>query len=331
MKLLLVSGIFGAPPAFRERALQETGETLLLDGLRARGVDVQARAPRLREDWSGFDVVHLNHLTNSCVRTLAPFAPALVFTRHSTKPIPAHKRLVLASTYRASDGIVVMTETEAGLHPPSVPRDRVHVISNGVDTRHFWPALRTAPKPGRPWQLLAVGQLVEFKRVHLAIDLVAQLASEGVDARLRIVYHRDTLQPDLEAHAAARGVEDRVTFVGARSRDELGDELRTAHVLVHPSRTEAQPTVVSEAALTGLPVLCFRVGGVEEQVAPGTELPLPGEVDRWTALAGEITRSYETTAARAFAHAATARRLFSVEAMVDRHLELYSSLVAAAR
>ena len=316
MKLLLVSGIFGAPPAFRERALQETGETLLYDGLRARGVDVQARAPRLREDWSGFHVVHLNHLTNSCVRTLAPFASALVFTRHSTKPIPLHQRLVLASTYRACDGIVVMTETEAGLHPPAVPRERVHVISNGVDTRHFWPVLRTAPQPGRPWRLLTVGQLVEFKRVHLAIDLVGQLARAGVDARLRIVFHRDTLRAELEAHAAARGVDGRVEFVGARSRDELGDELRAAHVLVHPSRTEAQPTVVSEAALTGLPVLCFRVGGVEEQVAPGTELPPTDDLERWTTLAVETTRSYASTAARAFDHAATARRLFSVDAPV---------------
>jgi glycosyltransferase involved in cell wall biosynthesis len=331
MRVLLDAAIFGVPPGFRARNLQESGESLLLDGLIAAGIDATPVAPALLTSWRGYDVVHLNHLTRSCVRLLAPTRSRVVFTRHKTEaPASRARQRVLAGAYRNSDALVVMSETERALVLDRVDEaapERLHVIANGVDHTHFPSRLRRRPGAGEPWRFVSVGQLIELKRVDLTVRLIADLRRAGVPAVLEIVSQRETLRPELERFAAELGIADAVTFVGPQTRAELGRRLLDAHFLVVASRTEAQPTVVTEAGLSGLPVITFEVGGVVEQLPLAHPMLEVSDVRGLLPLTLALMRGYDGVAAQFADNVEWTRERFSIDRMVAAHIELYRGLV----
>lgn len=331
MRILLVSGIFAMPEGFRSEKLQETTETLLYDGLRARGVDVEQRGHAFYDDWSGFDIVHIHHLANSCVRMLAPVKRPVVFSRHATKQVPLHHKIVLGRTYANSERVVVSSTEEqrrlAGIVPPA----KVSVLYNGVRSSHFPSRERTEPAPGHRWVMLYVGQLIELKRVHQALEELRRVVAQGWDAELRIVSQRETLRGELEAVADALGVSDRVSYLGPRRREALGREMSEAHLLMLPSRTEALSTVVTESALSGLPVAAYDVGGMREQIPEGWPAPAPDDREGYARLVTSIFSDYPAAAQRWAAHVPAARERFSTDAMIDGHIALYEDVLSSRR
>ncbi|WP_258365806.1 MULTISPECIES: glycosyltransferase family 4 protein [unclassified Curtobacterium] len=307
--------------------MAETPDSLLADGLSAIGVDVTTAPPNFRGDWRPYDIVHLNHLTNACLRALAPSRQRIVFTHHTSGWKPWHHRLVRNAVERRADRVVVFTEDERRRLGRHVQGDKVAVIRSALAVERFGPEPHRAPAPGEPWELLYVGQLVAFKRVHLALELVRRMRAAGHPTRLRIISHRDTLRPDLEAEARRLGVADAVEYLGTRTRDEIGPEMAKSHFLVLPSHREALSTVTSEAALTALPVLLFDVSGADEQVPGGWERPHPDDAERWFDLALRRVDHYAEAAAAFEQNATTVRDRLGIDRAVQEHVELYRSLL----
>lgn len=77
------------------------------------------------------------------------------------------------------------------------------------------------------------------------------------------------LRASLEAQAKARGLSG-ITFCGRLSRDETIATVKGARFQITPSLWyEGFPMVIVEAFACGVPVLCSRLGGMEEIVADG--------------------------------------------------------------
>jgi glycosyltransferase involved in cell wall biosynthesis len=329
----MLSGIFSQTPEYRAAHMAETPDSLLADGLATAGIDVTTAAPHFRGDWTGYDVVHLNHLTNACVRALLPSrGPSgrtkIVFTHHSSGWKPWRFRVVRDLVERRADSVVVFTEDERRRLHGRVPDSKVDTIASGLAVHRFTATRRQRPAEGEPWDLLFVGQLVEFKRVHLALELLRRVRDSGQPARLRIISHRESLRAELETDAERLGVAEHVEYLGTRTRDEIGAEMAKAHFLVLPSHREALSTVTSEAAICGLPVLLFDVSGSEDQVPGGWERPQVDDVERFHELALERLEGYEV-AEQSFAdNAAHVRELLSVDRMVREHIELYRRLLS---
>lgn len=326
MHIHLVSAIFASREEFRAVNLQETMETILADGLSERGITVTTSGHNIKDRWSTADVVHVHHLANACLKLFLPQSPKIVFTRHATKPIPTHHRLVLGQTYRSADAVVVLSDAERQLTAQTVPNEKIHTIRNGVRADSFSASQRSIPDNG-PFRLLYVGQLVELKRVEIAIELVHSLRSEGIDVELDLVYHRSTLEHSLRSLSRELKVHDYVHFLGPHTRSQLGTRMSESHLLIHPSRTEALPTVLTEALLTGLPVAAFNVGGIREQVYDALVLPSPFDIDQFGRQIRKILDEYSFHAQAAYQHSSTVRQNFNIETMIDNHLQLYSSLV----
>ena len=174
---------------------------------------------------------------------------------------------------------LILSECGAGV------ADKVHVVRAGIDTTLFAPDPDAAPRNGgRPLAVLCVGTLHEVKGQAHLIEACRLLAQRGIAVACRLIGGGPDQQALSEAIAAA-GLADRVTLVGARTRQQIADELRATDVLVAPSvptregKREGIPVVLMEAMSTGLAVVASELSGIPELVQDGVSglLVAPGD------------------------------------------------------
>jgi glycosyltransferase involved in cell wall biosynthesis len=102
-----------------------------------------------------------------------------------------------------------------------------------------------------------------------------------------------------------------------------------AHLLVLPSRPpEALPSVVTEALLTGLPVLASRVGGVPTQVRDAGLLVSTSDSESLVPAIEKMIADYPAFAERAVVRGHEMGVDYSIDQMIDNHLALYRRLLA---
>jgi len=149
--------------------------------------------------------------------------------------------------------------------------DAVPVISMGADLMRFQPELRDSDWPRRqglvPPVILFVGRLVEKKGLSVLIDAFSRLVFERVQPTLAI-YGDGPLTGALKRQAQALGLADRVHFLGALPHSELAIAYASSDIFCAPSIAtgagdmEGMPTVLAEAAASGLPLIGSRIAGI---------------------------------------------------------------------
>lgn len=122
--------------------------------------------------------------------------------------------------------------------------------------------------------LITVGHLVNRKRHADVVRALALLAERHPHLRYRVVGDGPELEP-LRRLAAALGVADRVTLLGARPPAVALRELRDACLFVMPSVDEAFGVAYVEAMAAGVPALgCENEPGPRDIAAAGPGLEL---------------------------------------------------------
>jgi len=181
-----------------------------------------------------------------------------------------------------------------------------------------------------PITIGTVGRLDPVKNQAALLHLCRRLLDRdpALGRRLRLVIVGDgPLRANLEAETAALGLAGQVSFTGARS--DTPELLRTLDVFVLPSLNEGISNTILEAMSTGLPVVAARVGGNPELVAEGVTGGLYDPADP-AGLEGALL-PYLTDPDLRRAHGAAGRRRvvqnFSLDAMVQRYLDLYDELL----
>ncbi|MBQ6472971.1 MAG: glycosyltransferase family 4 protein [Victivallales bacterium] len=138
--------------------------------------------------------------------------------------------------------------------------EHLHVILPYVPTG---PARPVASPPKFPVVLFA-GSMWRGKGCDLFLKILARLKRPF---QARIVGDGKE-RASLERQASRLGLGDRVTFTGWVLEPEK--EYRNADLLISPGRwQEPLGLVPAEAAASGLPVVGFRLGGIEESVVDG--------------------------------------------------------------
>lgn len=203
------------------------------------------------------------------------------------------------------------TALDAGFAP-----DRLSVILNGVAEQAPEPMGDVPEWPVGRKRLLFVGRFDQQKGVDLFCAALKQLEGEasGVLAGGSVLSDAGGLQLPPNAQS-----------IGWVTPARLEAVLRTADVLVMPSRWEGFGLIATEAMRAGVPVLAARVGGLPEVVADGETGILfePGDV------AGivDAVRSLTPERWRAMGQAGKARfkRMFTMERVHTQLRELYES------
>lgn len=184
--------------------------------------------------------------------------------------------------------------------------------------------------------LLALGNLRPLKRVDDAIRVLALVRAQCEEAWLCVVGadragKSGSEQRRLQALAAELGVADFVVFAGPR--EDPWPIVQACDIGLFCSESEGLSNALLEYCAAGKPTVCTDAGGNAEIVIDrmsGFVFPT-GEVREAANRVIDLLRD-PALSARLGAHGR--RRVleeFSVERMLDRHMELYRTLAADAR
>jgi glycosyltransferase involved in cell wall biosynthesis len=253
-----------------------------------------------------------------------------VRTEHSFHFAGRHSRLypLLERVSTAlTDRVICVCEAVRASHTPRLgdPR-RFVVILNGIDAGRS-PRPRAEVRAGLGLDagtpvVLAVGSLTRQKAQHVLIDALASGGRTLSRARL-LVAGEGVLRAELEARARERGVETRVTFLGARL--DVGDLLEASDVFALPSVREGLSVTLLEAMRAGRPAVATRVGGNAEAVEDGVtgRLVPAGDAVALAAALDEILGEPGRAAVWGSAGRERWRTRFTAERMVRETESLY--------
>jgi glycosyltransferase involved in cell wall biosynthesis len=145
---------------------------------------------------------------------------------------------------------------------------RIGVSHYGIDTS----LIVEASKARRPSSTLRVG-FVGTLAPHKGCDILLrafEALPPGLDVTLSIHGDPKGYEPFMEKLRGLAGCDERITFRGPFSREEIGGVLSEIDVLVVPSRWyENAPGVVFEAFAANVPVVATDLGGLSEVVRHG--------------------------------------------------------------
>ncbi len=279
------------------------------------------------------DLLHVHYAiphaasAHTARQILGRAAPRCVITLHGTDvtraETPGH-RAVTRFMVAAADHVTVPSaflrdaaHRQLGLaHAPPI-----EVIPNFVDTDHFLP-------PGRRDRarfrhlfaddgavLFHVSNFRSVKRTNDLVDVLADV-HRRVPAHLVLVGDGPERAHTAD-HARARGVADRIHFLGQRA--DFAADLAHADAFLLPSESESFGVAALEALSAGVPVFGYRVGGLPEVVVDGTGVLVePFDTAALARAVLDVVTDPDRRAALAGAARAHALAHFSRDTALDR-------------
>jgi glycosyltransferase involved in cell wall biosynthesis len=256
--------------------------------------------PSLFQRLKGFDLVHLHYpffggAEPVIVRKALRHDQGLVMTYHMDASatgargaiFEAHKHVLFPWIANRCDRILVSSKDyyeSSNLKQLSSISDRVEIHPFGVDLKRFCPGdkpllrMELGLKPNVPI-LLFVGGL---DRAHhfKGLPVLFEALKDVLNTFHLVVVGSGEMKETYESLTRLHKIDDRVTFVGGVSEEDLPRYYRAADIHLFPStrRAEAFGLVALEAAASGIPTIASSLPGVRSVVLDGeTGLLVPPE------------------------------------------------------
>lgn len=106
-------------------------------------------------------------------------------------------------------------------------------------------------------RILFAGELKDWKGAELALRATLRCLDQGLDVQMTIAGD-GPLRRQLERRIADHPAGNRVTLLGRVSMPDLVQRMRDSDLFLYPSYHHGLATVVLQAMLTGLPVVCLE-------------------------------------------------------------------------
>jgi glycosyltransferase involved in cell wall biosynthesis len=241
---------------------------------------------------------------------------------------------------------MILAPSEAVAASVRLPgRRRPRVVPDPVDLDRFHPGIprdRIRPELGIGAEeplIGMVGHLTPWKGHEVFLEIARAVANRIPRSRFVVVggsiyeTHGHAGYPEtLRQTAAALGLSDRVTFLGAR--DDIPELLAGLDVLVHaPTAPEPFGRVLAEAMAVGRPVVAARCGGILEVVEEGvTGFLVPSaDVGAFTAAVVRLLEAPVLCRRLGGAGRRRAEARFGIEAHAASVLEAYRAVLEGRR
>ena len=219
----------------------------------------------------------------------------------------------------------------------NVPRDRISLIPNGVELPPLagqtdWRAVLGL----RPGQLMVVkvANFTIFKdhATLLRAWKVVQDAWDGNDRPVLVVAggHGETFS-ECERFVLESALGETVRFPGMVS--DIPGLLQSSDLGAFSSRMEGMPNGVLECMAAGKAVVATDLPGIRDALGPDHAglLAAPGVHLQFSAILLEVLRNRVKREQLGFANRSRIQAEFSVERMVDRHLEIVRECLGSGR
>lgn len=276
-----------------------------------------------------YDVIHANLFpTFYWVALSKPPCRKLVVTEHNTHNRRLNSRVfkpIERFIYNRYGAIVCVGHNVQTALSSWLPElgPRMQTIYNGIDLNKF----KTAQAADRgsidiPETAPIAAMIARFydQKDHKTVIEAARLISD-----LHVLFIGDgERRKTMQEHASRLGVANRIHFLGYRS--DVASLLKLSDVYIQSSHYEGIPLSVVEAMACGIPVIASDVGGLREIVQDGISGLLFKRAD-----VGDLSEKLQSILHDARIKAklktgALARAPdFSLDAMVDKLIELYAS------
>jgi glycosyltransferase involved in cell wall biosynthesis len=311
------------------------------------------------EDLSSFDCIH--HVTYASYRTpfflawlgvpsiFGPVGGGEVAPIRMTKGMSlkgkihefARIGLNIASSLAPMDGltwrhpVLILTATEETRQlVPEKYRSKCKVLST-ITT----PAITNEKNArrisgSRPYRVLFVGRLLEWKGVQLAIRALS-IARKTVPDILLTIIGDGQYGASLRSLERAEGLQGSIEWVSRMPRSELLDEYEKHDLLVLPSLHDSGGMVLLEALAQGVPVICLKLGGpgviVDSRCGAAIDVSRRSVEEVIQAFAGQLVRFATMSEAEAeLIQAGTRSRAaeFTVDEVVGKAYAWFSEIIA---
>ena len=306
-------------------------ETVILGG-RSRVLRVFKAISALRR--LNPDIVHGHNATSLQYALLAKrFTRAkVVITCHGRGK--ADHREPAPDLWARVDRVVCVSEAVAREAPSAVPKERLCVIRNGVDTAaptQGPEAVRRALGLGTEFIAVIVARIDALKGHETLLRAWADILRAHPSAVLLVVgdgHERQAMEKlaaDLGIAPAGEGTGG-VRFLGFRS--DVADLLAAVDLFVLPSLSEGLPLSILEAMTHGLPIVATDVGGIPELITDGVEglLVTPKDAPGLARAIGRMAASGELRSMLGNKGRQRAKSDFSFEEMLRRYDAVYRAL-----
>lgn len=254
-----------------------------------------------------------------------------VLTRRVDNP---ESRLLTRLKYGSYDRVATISEgIRQVLLAQGVPAGRLQLIHSVVDLEqygaaadHAWFREQFGLHPGEK-SVAVIAQLIERKGHRFLFEAAPAILREQPQTRF-LIFGQGPLRAALEADCRARGIFERVRFVGFR--DDLPRVLPNLDLVVHPALMEGLGVSLLQAAAAGVPIVGARAGGIPEVVRDGYNgyLVPPGDAAALREKTLELLRDDDLARRFGANGKALVRDEFSIPAMIERYRELYAQLLA---
>lgn len=237
---------------------------------------------------------------------------------------------LLRRLLRLPEVIVVLAELELRAYRSFLPRSRVVLIANAVDSLAFAAAHRPHQEAQAGLRLVYLGRLAREKGLHELLRAQAAALADGIQVHLTLV-GAGAEEAALRNTVQQLGTAGSVHFAGAAFGAAKAAQLGEADVFVLPSYSEGLPCALLEAMAAGNAVIATRVGAIPDIVIPGLHgiLIPPRDVSALTTAIAALAADRPGVARMQRACADHIASSYSLERFRASFAELYHSLLAA--
>lgn len=206
------------------------------------------------------------------------------------------KPQIVSSLKKANKITAISTNQKDVIKELGIEDDKVTVIRNGVDSNSFnikskSKCRHTLSIDSNDKIIIFVGQIIEVKGFNYLIKAIKMLNEKGLNKYKVKAIGEGHLRPNFEKIIKEFDLQESITFIGEKSREEIPLWFGACDLLCLPSIREGCPNVILEALASGRPVIASKVGGIPELVNDRNGILFEkGNVEQ---LANALTRALE--------------------------------------
>lgn len=295
------------------------------------------------------DIIHTHHFF-ICGQIAWYYAKKLnvplVFTHHTRYEFYTHyvpllpeeisKPLALslcAFFANSCDTIIAPTQDIKNLLLINKVKKPIIILPSGIDLDRFNKAKREVIRKKyniiaeNKIILLTVSRLAPEKNISFLLKSFKKIVKNNPDVLFMIVGD-GPLKKDLEKEAENLGIKEKIIFTDNVSQQEIPFYYKAADVFIFSSFSEVQPTVITEAMATGLPVVAIEAYGVKDVIKNKENgFLVSNNLQEFSQAVLELTNN-ETLRENISQKAKATAKEFSVENATKKLVGIYEKLIA---